>query len=324
MSALRAERRCPRVGICQLIAGAMLAGAGGVGHAAEAITDYLTRSWYVTEVIVVQRAAVEEVNSQERLIVPNPPPLPYRMRTLFQDPDQIGAGYDLDAPTLAMLADVPAARPALLPELPVSEPEEPAEAAAADEEANVSAAELPPDPMQEFRALLANYETQLEEQSYRWLPASEFLMARDAAILRRAGMQVLLHGRWLQPVPGRDQPEPIFIQAGAKLAERYQLEGVLAVTLGRYLHFRAQLSYRDAESGERPMGLPVGTTEPLQNAPLPALAAGVMVLDESRRMRSEEVHYLDHPKLGILVRIDPVTLPDDLVADFQALQEPIE
>jgi hypothetical protein len=53
-------------------------------------------------------------------------------------------------------------------------------------------------------------------------------------------------------------------------------------------------------------------------------AGAYMVLSESRRMRSEELHYLDHPKLGLVVRIDPVRFPDDLIQSFVALEENVE
>ena len=49
-----------------------------------------------------------------------------------------------------------------------------------------------------------------------------------------------------------------------------------------------------------------------------------MVLDESRRMRSEEIHYLDHPKFGVIVRIDPVLVPEAVQLGFEALQEDVE
>ncbi len=51
------------------------------------------------------------------------------------------------------------------------------------------------------------------------------------------------------------------------------------------------------------------------------MPAGYMQLHESRRMRSGELHYLDHPKLGILVRIDPVQIPDSLSEAYTALEE---
>ena len=39
---------------------------------------------------------------------------------------------------------------------------------------------------------------------------------------------------------------------------------------------------------------------------------GYMELIETRRMRSSELHYLDHPKIGIIAQIEEVTLPSAL------------
>ncbi|MFV2091051.1 MAG: CsiV family protein [Pseudomonadales bacterium] len=49
-----------------------------------------------------------------------------------------------------------------------------------------------------------------------------------------------------------------------------------------------------------------------------------MQIKESRRMRSTEIHYLDHPKLGLVVRIDPVVIPEPLVESFENLEENAE
>ena len=294
-------------------------------RAADEIDDYLIRDWYETEVIVFQRSRVMEINSAERLIILDPPPFPKTMRTLFPMPDAIGAGYDLDSLTQDML------------ELLAAEPTAPAETnqdpaagtlpAAVSDDSSPSLAPniqpvLEPHPLLEFMSLVSRFEAQLDEQSYRWLPESRFLMARDARLIeRRGGNRVLLHGRWLQPVPVREQPQPIFIQAGSRLSRQYQLEGVMAVTLGRFLHFRARLSYREPGMGQSPINLPVSLSERAESTPLPPRVDGHMLLNESRRMRSAKVHYLDHPKLGIIVRIDPVAFPEDLVAAFEAVQE---
>lgn len=45
-----------------------------------------------------------------------------------------------------------------------------------------------------------------------------------------------------------------------------------------------------------------------------------MVLDETRRMRSGFLHYLDHPKLGLLVRIDKITVPEELLAQYKMFE----
>jgi len=44
-------------------------------------------------------------------------------------------------------------------------------------------------------------------------------------------------------------------------------------------------------------------------------------LSQSRRLRSNEIHYLDHPKFGIVVRIDPVAIPQELILLLEALEK---
>lgn len=299
----------------------MLAGGAGFGHAAEELADFLTKDWYVTEVIVFQRGPVMEMNTIEKLISLNAVRLPANMRTFFPDPGQIGDGYELDLLTRATLE---------FPTVQYLETAEVEGAIEASEPLEESPLEPPPaiypvlepNPLLDLMALTSQFEHQLEEQSYRWLPAAQMLMLRDARLIDgRGGNRVLLHGRWLQPVPARDRPEPIFIQTGSRLSVRYQLEGAIAITLGRFLHFQAQLSYREPGMGQRPVYLPARANGVTEIAALPDPVPGAMVLDQSRRMRSNEIHYLDHPKLGVIVRIDPVAFPDDLVAGFEAFEE---
>lgn len=80
-----------------------------------------------------------------------------------------------------------------------------------------------------------------------------------------------------------------------------QLDGTVRVILGRYLHVHTDLVLRkpvvveriDQESGE-PTQMPVLLDIPMQ---------------EQRRMRSRELHYIDHPLLGVLVQITPLETP---------------
>lgn len=43
-------------------------------------------------------------------------------------------------------------------------------------------------------------------------------------------------------------------------------------------------------------------------------------LDQSRRVRSGELHYIDHPELGVIVRITPAVAPEALQEQFALLQ----
>ena len=87
--------------------------------------------------------------------------------------------------------------------------------------------------------------------------------------------------------------------------------------------------YREPGFGLAPVFAPQSAQSAQSAAPphakVPVQAVdGFMVLDESRRMRSAEIHYLDHPKFGVIVRIDPVLVPEAVQLGFEALQEGVE
>ena len=130
------------------------------------------------------------------------------------------------------------------------------------------------------------YERKLMETSYVWRRQTPAL----ASALRqlRHGRTVIAAGEWHQALPPRDAPQPLVVQAGnADANGRFPLEGWFSVTVGRYVHFKAHLLYRLAEDD-------------------------AAILKESRRMRSGEIHYLDHPALGILAFVEPLEVPYEL------------
>ena len=131
--------------------------------------------------------------------------------------------------------------------------------------------------------------------------------------LRRSnGYRPLLHWRWIQPGWDRNQARPLHVQvpAGSALpltqpsalaskAEMQRLrgltdpsavtgaglpllDGTVSLSRSRFLHLAADLVYVDPATG------------------IP------MQLKESRRMRSNELHYLDHPRFGVLVQVTPL------------------
>jgi hypothetical protein len=100
-----------------------------------------------------------------------------------------------------------------------------------------------------------------------------------------------------------------------------KLEGHVAVTVGRYLHLAATLWYHADNLGLAPVPLPISILANRAQPPSQVDARLHMVLHESRRMRSGDLHYLDHPKFGVIVRIDPIEIPDELKQAWQALTE---
>ncbi|MEQ9005302.1 MAG: CsiV family protein [Pseudomonadales bacterium] len=293
----------------------MLAGWPLTGNAAD---GDVSQRWYYTEVVIFQRPQVLEHAGEETLVRERGARLPRGLR-LMQGTGVRPPPLDpmtrlcLNFPVLT-LAPAPAPFDAIGTEAPAIAPR------------------LEPDPVLDALRRLRAFEDELTASSYRWLPADTLTLGAHAARrARRGGYQVLLHGRWLQPVPPREAPVAMLVQTGPRYGDAYALEGSIGVTLGRFLHFRAELAYREPLMGRAPIdqalapatdGSDAARAEPLRAlTPGELVPDGYLLLQESRRMRSGELHYLDHPKLGILVRIEPVAVPPDLAAALSAAGE---
>ena len=76
------------------------------------------------------------------------------------------------------------------------------------------------------------------------------------------------------------------------------IEGSIKLILGRYLHIHTDLLYKRLKNTYRPNS--------------PALHSNIFDefrIKSQRRMRSKELHYIDHPLLGILVLVSPIEEP---------------
>lgn len=169
------------------------------------------------------------------------------------------------------------------------------------------------------------------------LPAAELEFAGKTGYMQRNGpYRILFHQAWLQPLrEGADAPSIILDRSGD--TEQWpRLQGSIRLSLSRYLHLETNLWLNT--SGEYlpgqwrmpapPLGppslivegLPEPEEEPYFLTPADEPAPGVddaenledaypfrhaVLLSQKRRMRSEEVHYLDHPLLGAVVKVTP-------------------
>lgn len=133
--------------------------------------------------------------------------------------------------------------------------------------------------------------------------------------------EVLLHQAWRQPGLERDKAAPMHIEvplesiapAPAPSAEpslfedgmssdwarpEARLEGKLKLILSRYLHLETDLRYYTGELLQ-PMDAAQDEFAELVTQPQ------VYRLKQERRMRSGELHYLDHPAFGLLAVVKP-------------------
>ncbi|MBI5611925.1 MAG: hypothetical protein HY942_02485 [Gammaproteobacteria bacterium] len=104
-----------------------------------------------------------------------------------------------------------------------------------------------------------------------------YKLAGSAAQLEKDGQyRVLFHQRWSQTVDTKGGVKARRITGGT------ELDGLVKVYLSRYLHADVQLVLKDT-----------------------AVTGGVVHrIDEQRRVKSQEVHYYDHPRFGVLLTVN--------------------
>jgi hypothetical protein len=102
----------------------------------------------------------------------------------------------------------------------------------------------------------------------------------------------------------------------------HRLVGTVRLSVARYLHLDADLIYRLPVTQKA--AIPIPDLDLWYDHPYPTLhdpqgpayvlkewqALRGFRLEESRRMRSKEIHYLDNPFFGVVVLVTPVELPE--------------
>lgn len=137
--------------------------------------------------------------------------------------------------------------------------------------------------------------------AYRLMKSSNLALGKVRNHLRRsAHYRPLVHAGWRLPGLPRSVARPVHVGRSlggseAQAAEgvgagRSSVHGTVTVSLARYLQVDVDLLYNRPASGE-------------PTAPSPAPTRFRLVSE--RRMRSGELHYIDHPLFGVLVLLTP-------------------
>ena len=138
------------------------------------------------------------------------------------------------------------------------------------------------------------------------------LLGMALRLERTSQFAVLTHLSWVQPIGA--EATPVMIQAGQRYDETFELEGTLSFSRSRFLHVRANLWYRVFEPGDgAPRNLRTSLTEEeladyqdlvsVERERGTHYIADTHAMQESRRLRRNELHYIDHPFFGVIVRI---------------------
>jgi hypothetical protein len=144
------------------------------------------------------------------------------------------------------------------------------------------------------------------------LASTERSLNPQAATLARSGSYTLLfHQAWRQTIYANKTN--IAISGGKIFNGHHELEGSISLSVGQYLKIQTNLWLTKFA----PAGTPIDTSWPeLPHLPntfatdvdtsLANPIQRIVKLNQERTMRSTEVHYIDHPLLGLIIKIVPV------------------
>ena len=150
------------------------------------------------------------------------------------------------------------------------------------------------------------------------------------------GYNILYHKAWNQPIEAKAKALPIKITSGAQFGDYSELSGSIVLSRSRYFHVETQLNLASFEQidpltsnldgeeneeskegfnpvnwlseqlgGNEENGNDLSTLErslPIEKIWVPK---EVVTLNQSRRMRSKELHYLDNPRLSLFITVTP-------------------
>lgn len=149
--------------------------------------------------------------------------------------------------------------------------------------------------------------------SAAWWEAAPLPVQLESAAKRitlRSDMKILWHQAWEEDIQAQENAiaHPFDIQLNTHYL--LHLKGTVSFSLSRYLHINTDLTMQHSQ-----LNTETGELEPLR-------AAHIQL---NRRMRSNELHYVDHPMLGIIVKIVPIKVePEPLPVDAVPTASPAE
>lgn len=111
--------------------------------------------------------------------------------------------------------------------------------------------------------------------------------------LQKNGRRVLLHRPFILNI--KSTPTTLAFEAGVRKAGIPELLGTFNISVGKYFHFQTKAIFNDLSG----INLVESNNSENTNG-----AYKSSLLFETRKMRSGELHYLDNPFFGIIVRID--------------------
>ena len=192
-------------------------------------------------------------------------------------------------------------------------------------------------------SILDNGKTTAINESFSMLTPEQFSFSNYISELeRKKNIKTLYHVAWRQPRLDKSLSQPLLIQAGDITEDKqFELEGTIKISIKRYIHIETDLwlshyqkedlqlkdpwefsennapyflqeNNTDKEIRIAPISAPSsGLLAPLTHEKQPFVTKYVARMQQVRRMNRDELHYLDHPLFGLLVRTVRYELPEE-------------
>jgi len=181
-----------------------------------------------------------------------------------------------------------------------------------------------------------------KEQFYT-LSSNERLLNAQAQKLQRSGRtEVLFHNAWRQVISSKNNAKAIIINGGQTFGQHQSLEGSVRLSVATYLELQTNLWFAQFENNagqeltRQWPEIPLSPNKVTSSAnPLSAesemeldqalandkaqqlgsnsstvqsggfVTKNIILLQQERDMRSSEIHYIDHPVVGIIIQVTP-------------------
>lgn len=153
------------------------------------------------------------------------------------------------------------------------------------------------------------------------------LTTQREKLKKHAAFKPLLHLAWRMPVKNRNSAKAIHLFAGENhagsipqsSADKWAIDGNFKIYLDRYLFIDSQLLIRqqttslaakqqeqkfevvNSENDVQILNQNENLLEPVEVKQKTVISEALF--DQNRRLRSEEIHYFDHPLMGMIVQI---------------------
>ena len=151
-------------------------------------------------------------------------------------------------------------------------------------------------------------------------PVDSDFQQTNRTLERSSDHRLLYHGLWRQAVRQSSNAVPIYIEGGLRYGDNHELQGSVTirfnenedrVVVDTHIWLIEYSIVKDSSSEwelpQIPESIRIESRE--NSSSLTYFPNNVYVMEQSREMRSDEFHYLDHPALGFVISVKPYSVP---------------